>query len=94
MGGLVYFQRLNEGFSFFEEWAENLHGAGCFDVGVECKKFISWQVATYRNYIIIIIVNFLLMILHDADLGFTENYGLWFPRLGLQLSVHSPWLSC
>lgn len=37
-------QRLNEGFSYFEEWAEELDENGCFDDGVECKSFISWQV--------------------------------------------------
>ena len=37
-------QRLNQGFSYFEEWAEELVKAGRFECGVECKDFLSWQV--------------------------------------------------
>ena len=37
-------KRLDQGFSYFEEWAEELVKAGSFECGVECKDFISWQV--------------------------------------------------
>lgn len=40
-------QRLNEGFSYFEEWAEKLDSDGCFEDVVDCKSFISWQVCMY-----------------------------------------------
>ena len=39
-------QRLESGFSFFQEWADELVADGEFDSGVDSKKFISWQVRT------------------------------------------------
>ena len=45
-------QRLNQGFSFFEEWAEELVVNGSFECGVDSKEFISWQVCrSYVQYI-------------------------------------------
>ena len=37
-------QRLDQGFSFFEEWAEELYENGSFNSGVDTKEFIAWQV--------------------------------------------------
>lgn len=37
-------QRLEDGFSYFKEWSLELKTLGCFDNGVECKLFLSWQV--------------------------------------------------
>lgn len=39
-------QRLNEGYKYFTEWAEELTEAGEFNSGVDSKQFISWQVHT------------------------------------------------
>ena len=40
-------KRLDEGFSYFEEWAEELDRDGCFEDGVDCKSFISRQVCMH-----------------------------------------------
>ena len=37
-------QRLEDGFTFFEEWVLELKMSGEFDNCVECKNFLSWQV--------------------------------------------------
>ena len=37
-------QRLEDGFTFIEEWVLELKMSGEFDNGVECKNFLSWQV--------------------------------------------------
>lgn len=37
-------QRLNEGFAYFEEWAEELIDSGAFNNGVSTESFLSWQV--------------------------------------------------
>lgn len=37
-------QRLDEGFQYFRDWAEELVSSGEFGDGVESKKFIAWQV--------------------------------------------------
>jgi hypothetical protein len=39
-------QRLEKGFSYFREWADELVEKGEFDSGVESKKFIAWQVCS------------------------------------------------
>jgi len=38
-------QRLEEGFQFFTEWAEELVSSGAFDSGVESELFLAWQVS-------------------------------------------------
>ena len=40
-------QRLNEGFQFFWDWAEELVVSGAFHDGVDSKKFIAWQVCVF-----------------------------------------------
>ena len=40
----ISIQRLDQGFSYFEEWAEELYVGGSFSGGVDCKGFIAWQV--------------------------------------------------
>ena len=37
-------QRLDEGFQYFKDWAEELVSSGEFDDGVDSKRFIVWQV--------------------------------------------------
>lgn len=37
-------QRLEKGFSYFLEWADELVINGKFESGVDSKKFIAWQV--------------------------------------------------
>ena len=37
-------QHLEEGFSYFEEWAREVADNKGFDNGINCKQFISWQV--------------------------------------------------
>ena len=37
-------QRLEKGFSYFREWAEELVEGGAFDSGVDSKQFLAWQV--------------------------------------------------
>ena len=47
-------QRLEDGFSYFKEWAYELKKSGEFNSGVESKVFISWQVCSkQRHYIFI-----------------------------------------
>ena len=79
-------QRLDQGFSFFEEWAEELIVDGSFGSGVDCRNFISWQVHII-NLIIhitsILSLNYThkyatLLLLCLADMGSTENNGVWF----------------
>lgn len=38
-------QRLDKGFFFFEEWAQELVKSGAFDNGVDSTHFIAWQVS-------------------------------------------------
>lgn len=37
-------QRLEKGFTYFQEWALELRENGVFDSGVDSKYFIAWQV--------------------------------------------------
>ena len=37
-------QRLEKGFSYFQEWVLELLDNGVFDTGVDSKYFIAWQV--------------------------------------------------
>lgn len=37
-------QRLEKGFSYFREWAEEHIQNGAFNTGVDSKEFIAWQV--------------------------------------------------
>ena len=37
-------QRLDEGFAYFREWADELIARGSFNGGVDSKDFIAWQV--------------------------------------------------
>ena len=45
-------QRLDEGFSYFKEWSENLRSLGVFGSGVDSSHFISWQVCINSAIII------------------------------------------
>lgn len=40
-------QRLEEGFSYFEEWAIEIEKNKGFETGVDCKQFMSWQVCVH-----------------------------------------------
>ena len=37
-------QRLDQGFSYFQEWAQEHVDGGAFESGVDSKQFITWQV--------------------------------------------------
>lgn len=37
-------QRLEKGFSYFQQWADELVESGEFESGVDSRKFIAWQV--------------------------------------------------
>ena len=43
-------QRLEDGFSYFKEWAYELKKSGEFDSGVESKVFLSWQVHSKQMF--------------------------------------------
>ena len=47
-------QRLEDGFSYFKEWAYELKKSGEFNSGVESKVFISWQVCSKQRHHIFI----------------------------------------
>jgi hypothetical protein len=40
-------QRLDDGFVYFREWADELVKRGNFNGGVASKDFIAWQVVTF-----------------------------------------------
>lgn len=40
-------QRLEKGFSFFADWAQEIYKNGGFKSGIDNKNFISWQVYDY-----------------------------------------------
>ena len=39
-------QPLEKGFSYFQQWADELVESGEFKSGMDSRKFISWQVRT------------------------------------------------
>ena len=40
-------ERLDEGFAYFREWADELVERGSFNGGVDSKDFIAWQVHVF-----------------------------------------------
>lgn len=36
--------RLDKGFSYFQDWAQEIVDGGVFESGVDSKQFIAWQV--------------------------------------------------
>ena len=48
-------QRLDKGFSYFQEWAQELVDSGAFESGVDRKLFITWQVCV--NHVVHIAMN-------------------------------------